>query len=167
MRCRRGDRRRWCGDEFWSKTHLASARDPVSESPPCAGGAVVRPDDGAVDHLDSLTDALDVVQHLEQQIPEPGERPPTKLPIDRRPFSEELGQIAPLGTDARDPEDAVEHKTMILRPPAAVRASPRHEWLEERPLLVAHQVSNQRRRPPKATLNHSLARSEILFVNRT
>lgn len=115
----------------------------------------------------TTTLTLGVVQHVERQILEPGERPPAKLPIDRRPTSEELGQMAPLGTGARDPEDAVEHKTMILRPPVAVWASPRHERLEERPLLIAHQFPSQRRLPPKATLNRSRARRGILFVNRT
>ena len=127
----------------------------------------MRPDDGAVDHLDRLADALGVVQHLEQQIPETGEGPAAKLAVDRRPLSEKLGQITPLGASARDPEDAIEDPTMILGPSAAVRASPRHERLEERPFLVAHQVSNHGRRPPKATLNHLKARSEIIFVNRS
>ena len=127
----------------------------------------MRPDDGAVDHLDRLADALGVVQHIEQEIPEAGESPTAELAIDGRPFPEEIGQVAPLCAGSGDPEDAVEHAPVILRPPAAVGTSPRHERLEEGPFLVAHQVSNQRRLPPKATLNHPPVQRGILFVNRT
>ena len=144
------------------------APETLSRSPPpCAGGAVVCPDDGAVDHLDRLADAFGVVQHLEQQIPEPGERPSAELAVDGGSFTEELGQIPPLNTGSGNSKDAVESAAMITRRAAAVRPACRHEGLEESPFLVAHQASNQRRRPPKATLNHSAAPRGILFVNRT
>lgn len=47
-----------------------------------AGGAGVRPDDRAVDHLDRLADALGVVQYLEQQVPRAAERPVAELTVD-------------------------------------------------------------------------------------
>ncbi len=46
---------------------------------------MVRPEDGAVDHLDRLADPFGVVQHLEQPIPEAGERPAAKLAMITRP----------------------------------------------------------------------------------
>lgn len=126
---------------------------------------MVRPDDRAVDHLDRLAHALHVVQHVKQQIPEAGEGPPAKLTIHRRPLAEEIGQITPLRAGSGDPEDAVEDEPMIPRPATAVRSACRHKGLEEGLLLVTHQVSNQRRFPPKATLNHLPPQREILFVN--
>lgn len=128
---------------------------------------MVRPDDGAVDHMNRLTAPFGVVQHFEQQIPETGERPAAKLSIHGGPFAEELGQIPPLNTGSGDPEDAVEDPAMITRPAPAVRPARRHEGLEERPFLVAHQASNQARLPRKAILNHRSARMGTLFVNRS
>lgn len=128
---------------------------------------MVRPDDGAVDHLNGLADPFGVVQHLEQQVPEAGERPSAKLAVDRGPFAEELRKVPPLNTGAGDPEDTVEDTAVITRPAPAVRPARRHEGLEESPFLVAHQASNQARSPRKAISNHRMARQGILFVNRT
>lgn len=77
---------------------------------------MMRPDDGAVDHLNRLADPFGVIQHFEQQIPEARERPSPELAVDGRPFAEELGQIPPLNPGPGDPEDAVEDAAMITRP---------------------------------------------------
>lgn len=105
---------------------------PCLAVPFCAGGAAVRPDDGAVDHLDRLADALDVVQHLEQEIPQTSQGPSAEMAIDRRPLTEEIRQVAPLGTGSGNPEDTVEDEPMIPRSATAVGASCRHEGLEKR-----------------------------------
>lgn len=128
---------------------------------------MVRPDDGAVDHLNCLAYPFGIVDRLQQEIPDARQRPPTELPIDRRPLAEELRQIAPLHARPGDPEHTVEDKTMIARTTAAMGALGDDERLEERPFLVAHKASNQARLLPKATLNHDGGRTGILFVNRS
>jgi maltooligosyltrehalose synthase len=54
---------------------------------------MVRPDDGAVDHLDGLADPFGIVDRLQQEIPDARQPPPTELPIDRRPLAEEIMPI--------------------------------------------------------------------------
>ena len=127
----------------------------------------MRPDNGAVDHLDALLDALRLIEGLEKKLPQPCKRPAAELPVDRRPFAEMLVQITPLGTSAGEPEYAIQNKTMILRASSAMRTTNRDEGLEAGPFLIRHQSSNQHRLLPKATLNQKLARLGILFVNKT
>jgi hypothetical protein len=106
----------------------------------------MRPDNGAVDHLNALADAPGLVQGFQQEIPQSGERPAPELSIDRRPLAEMLVQIAPLRAGAGEPENPIENEPVILRPSPAMRAADRHEWLKARPFLIRHQS-------PKATLN--------------
>ena len=126
---------------------------------------MVRPDEGAVDHLDGLADPFGIVDRLQQEIPDARQRPPTELPIDRRPTAEVVEQIALLHADPSDPEHAVEDKTMIARTTAAMGALGDDERFEECPFLVAQKAPNHARLLPKATLNHDGDRTGILFVN--
>jgi hypothetical protein len=71
---------------------------------------MVRPDDSAVDHLNRLPDAFRVVECIQKEVTDTCRRPPTKLPIDCRPFTEEARQIAPLHARARDPKYPVENE---------------------------------------------------------
>ena len=61
-------RARWRAGGFCSKTRPASGREP-GPSPPCTGGAVVRPDDGAVDHLQGVRLTAAIGEGLQQHIP--------------------------------------------------------------------------------------------------
>jgi hypothetical protein len=74
----------------------------------------MRPDNGRVDHLDALANALRLVQGFQKELPQSSERPAPELPIDRRPFAEMLVQIPPLRPGAGDPENSIEHKPMIF-----------------------------------------------------
>lgn len=127
----------------------------------------MRPDNGAVDHLDALADPFGLVQGFQQKVPHSGKRPAPELPIDRRPLAEMFVQIPPLRPGAGDPENPIENEAVVLRPSPAMRAANRHERLETGPLLIRHQSPNQGRLVPKATLNQKLALIGILFVNRT
>ena len=103
----------------------------------------MRPDNGAVDHLDALLDALRLIEGLEKKLPQPCKRPAAELPVDRRPFAEMLVQITPLGTSAGEPEYAIQNKTMILRASSAARTALDHEGLKTGPFLIAHQTTDQ------------------------
>lgn len=108
---------------------------------------LMRPHDGAVDHLHAVRDRAAVVQGLQDQLPQPRERPAPELAIDRRPFAELLGQVAPRGAGAGHPENPIQNKTMVLRL-AAIRPPHRDdEGFEERPLGVRNQVACQDRLP--------------------
>ncbi len=126
----------------------------------------MRPDNGAVDHLDALLDALRLIESFQEKFPQPGKRPAPKLPVDRRPFAEMLVQVTPLGTGAREPENPVQNKPVILRASSAMRAPNRDKGLKTSPFLIRHQSSNQSRLLAKATLNQKLDRWGILFVNK-
>jgi hypothetical protein len=125
----------------------------------------MRPDNGAVDHLDALADPLGLVQGFQQEFPQSGERPAPELSIDRRPLPEMLVQVPPLRSSTGEPENPIQNKAVILRPPPTMRAADRYERLETRPLFVAHQSPNQARLLAKATLNQKNESPGILFVN--
>jgi len=126
---------------------------------------MVRPDDGAVDHLDRLANLFGIVERLKKDVPDASERPPTELPINLRPLAEELRQLAPLHTGSGYSENAVEDKTVIARTAAAMGPLGDDEGLEECPFLVAHLASNQARLLLKGTLNHDEGKTGLLFVN--
>jgi len=127
----------------------------------------MRPDDGAVDHLQAVRDTLGVVQRLQQQVPKPRKAPAPELAVDRRPLAEVIRQVAPRRPGPRDPENPIQNKAMILRGAAPPRSSLDHKGRKERPLLVAHQSSDQATLPPKGILNHASGELGILFVNTT
>ncbi len=68
------------------------------------------PDYGAVDHLDLLRYRLAFIERIEDQYPQPGQRPPPELAIDTRPFTELLWKVTPLGAGSGYPEYAVENQ---------------------------------------------------------
>lgn len=80
------------------------------ESPFSAGSALMRPNDGAVDHLDGSPDALGLVQGFHQHLPQFGERSAPELPVGRGPFTETLMQIPPLRAGAGKPENPTQNK---------------------------------------------------------
>jgi hypothetical protein len=77
-----------------------------------------------------------------------------------------LMQVAPRDTRSRNPEYAIQNKTMVLRAPATPRTPFDHEWLKAAPFFVAHQTSDQNSLP-KAAMNQILPLLEIPFVNTT
>jgi hypothetical protein len=127
----------------------------------------MRPDNGRVDHLHGLANALGLVQGFQKELPQPTERPAPELPIDRRPFAEMLVQIPPLCAGAGNPENSVQNKPVIFWGASAMRAANHNEGLEAGPFRIRHQSPNQARLLAKATLNQNLALREILFVNGT
>jgi hypothetical protein len=128
---------------------------------------MMRPDNGRVDHLHGLANALGLVQGFQKEFPQPTERPAPELSIDRRPFAEMFVQVPPLRPGAGDPENPVENEAVVLRRSPAMRAANCDEGLEAGPFRIAHQSQNQVRLLPKATLNQKLDQIGILFVNAT
>lgn len=115
---------------------------------------MVRPHDGRVDHLHASRSAIALVQGLQHQFPDAGQRPAPELPIDRRPLAERLMQITPRSAGAGDPEHPVQNPPMILRWPTALAAACDHQRLENRPLLVVHQTTNQDCLPKNSLESH-------------
>jgi hypothetical protein len=107
----------------------------------------VRPDYRAVDHLQAGIATAAIVERFEQQFPQPGQRPTPELPVNRRPFTEMLVQIAPRDTRPRDPENPIQNKPMVPRAAPAPRSALDHKGLKALPLLVAHQTTNQESLP--------------------
>ena len=103
----------------------------------------MRPDDGRVDHLHHFADAIDIVDRFQENIPQARQRPAPELAVDRRPFSKDLRQIPPLGAGAGDPEDPVQHTSVVPGRAPAAWAPDHHEGLEERPFLIPHQSTDQ------------------------
>jgi hypothetical protein len=99
----------------------------------------MRPDDGAVDHLQAGLDVIGIVQRLQYRVPQAADRPTAELPIDRTPLAEVLRQVTPRRARPCDPEHAVQQKPMIAAWPPTLGASLCHEGLEERPFLIRHQ----------------------------
>ena len=127
---------------------------------------MVRPDYCAVDHLQTGLAAAAVIERFEQQLPQPRQRPAPELAVNRRPFAEVLGQIAPRNARSRNPEYPIQNKPMIPRTPPTARTTLDHEGLKAAPFLVTHQSPDQGSLP-KATLNQILPHLGIPFVNTT
>jgi len=101
------------------------------------------PNDGAVDHLQAVGNGFGLVQRFKQKIPEARLGPAPELAIDRGPFTKEVWQIPPLHSSARDPEHAVQDQPVILRRTAPLRTGFYNERRKKRPLLIAHQSTDQ------------------------
>jgi hypothetical protein len=127
----------------------------------------MRPDNGAIDHLDALANPFGLVQGFKQKVPQSGQRPAPELAIDRRPLAKMPMQVAPLRPSAGDPENPIENKAVVFRASSAMRPTHRHERLETGRFVIRHQSPNQARLLPKATLNQNLHLMGILFVNAT
>ena len=104
---------------------------------------MMRPDDGAVDHLHAVRDVFGGAQCFQEKLPNPRDRPTSELSVDRPPLAEVIRKVPPLRTGTGDPEDAIQDKSMIARWAPSFGAGFDQEWLKERPLVVAHQVSDQ------------------------
>jgi hypothetical protein len=104
---------------------------------------MMRPNDGAVDHLNLAGSRATVVESIENQVPQACQRPAPELAIDARPFAELLRQVPPLRSSARNPEYPVQHKPMVRRRPAATPPNGNDERLKKRPFSVFHQQSSQ------------------------
>jgi hypothetical protein len=104
---------------------------------------MVCPDYCAVDHLQAGVATTAVVEGLEQQLPQAGQRPAPELAVDRRPFAEMFVQVAPGYARPGYPENPTQNKAMISRTPPAARTALDHEWLKAGPFLVAHQTPDQ------------------------
>ena len=78
---------------------------------------MVRPDDCAVDHLQTGLTTAAVVAGFEQQLSQPRQRPAPELVVNRRPFAEMLMQVTPRDARPRDPENPIQNKAIIPRTP--------------------------------------------------
>jgi len=93
---------------------------------------------GAVDHLDSVLAFTAVVQRLQDNVPDPGNRPAAELAIDRTPLAEMLVQITPGHACAGNPEDAIKDHPVVHRRPAAACSRTHQKRRKERPFLIFH-----------------------------
>ena len=126
-----------------------SVRGPGVESPFFPGGAAMRPDDGAVDHLQHVQFTATVRQSLQQDVPDTGEAPAAELPPHRIPVAKCLRKIAPGCTGAANPEDTIQRPAMVVRRTSATRRSGCQEWFNDCPFLVRHQTSDHCRPPSR------------------
>ena len=109
-------------------------------------------DHSAINHLELVWRDPSVVQRVQDVLPQPGERPAAKLAVDRGPFTELFGQVAPRRAGSCDPENTIHNKTMIRRL-APIRVSDAtNEALEEGPLIVGYQVARQAHLPSREEL---------------
>src|SRR5271163_1653678 len=117
-----------------------SGHAPETESSFFAGGAAMRPDRGAVDHLQCVQIAPAVGQRLQHDVPYAGETPTAVLPPDRIPVAELLRKVTPRCTGATDPKNPVEHPAMVSWRTSAMRRGSCEERLDDFPLLIRHQA---------------------------
>ena len=104
---------------------------------------LVGADHGAVDHLQGVWNGAALVQGIEHEFPQPGKRPAAELAIYAGPLSELLGQVAPGGAGAGDPENAIRNKAMVGGPAPVGFADGGEKRREERSLLVRHEIACQ------------------------
>lgn len=103
----------------------------------------MRPDDGTVDHLHAVRNRFAGVENLQDRLPQPRKRPAPELAINRGPFAEFLGQVSPRRAGAGDPENPVQHSSMVNWL-AAVRLTHRpQKRFKERPFRIRHQIPRQ------------------------
>ena len=120
----------------------------------------MRPDRGAVDHLQRVGIAAAVRQRLQHQVPHAGETPASKLLVHRVPVPQHLRQIAPWRTRAVDPKHSIQHLAVVARGAAALWRRMRQEGLEDCPFFVAHQASDHCQPPTqRSASNHTRSAS--------
>ena len=129
----------------------------------------MRPDRGAVDHLQHIELAAAIRQRLQQQVPDTGFTPAAKLPPNRIPVAQLRRQVAPRRTGPQDPEYPVQGAAMILRWASASGGWSGQERRENRPVCVRHQASDHCRPPlPEVALeSHRSASGESLSAKTT
>src|SRR5207244_10109195 len=128
----------------------ANGRAHCARPPLSTGRAMMRADDGCIDHLQSRVTHSASSECLQDHIPQAAVGPPTELTKDRIPVAKFLRQIAPGRAGSHQPKHRVEHAAMIARWSAT---TPYQERLEIRPLIVGHQSANHGRSPQRAALN--------------
>ncbi len=109
--------------------------------PFCPGRVLVRSNYGAVHKVDRPVEpAVYVrppVQGGEDLLPDVGLLPVAKPAVDGAPQTESLGQVAPRGAGAQDPENAFEHGPVVLGGPAGAGVLRRQQRTKALPLRVA------------------------------
>src|SRR5208283_1413376 len=141
------------GETCGVATHMDLGAEPTARTAEClilllglfAGGAAMRSDDGAVDHLQHVQCAAAVSQRLKQKVPDAGLAPATELLPHGVPFAERRRQVAPWRSSPTDPEYAVQPVPMVLGWTPATRGGGNQERREDRPLFVRHQSADHRR----------------------
>ncbi len=118
------------------------------------------PNDGAVDHLYLFRGRAAVVERLQDQLPQPRQRPTPELPIHGRPLAELRRQVPPSRSRTCDPEDPVQCQPRIGRPAPVRLPHGIDEKLVERPFRVRHQVPRQDRPPRGSDLESRLKQDE-------
>ena len=114
------------------KEAIESAADTIRSLP----GLAMRPDRGAVDHLQRVQFTAAIGQTLQQDIPYAKLTPAAELPPRRIPVAERLRQVAPWCADTADPENTIQHPPMVgWRAPATQRRGGK-ERLDDRPFLL-------------------------------
>lgn len=113
---------------------------------------MMRPDNGAINHLNAVRHCLAVVLNLKDRLPEPSERPTPELAIDRAPFAEFFRQVPPRSTRARNPVNAIQNEPVIDRLTPVWLPDRLYKWLEESPFRIRHQISRQDSLPSKSYL---------------
>src|SRR5215470_4604323 len=108
-------------------------------------------DDGCIDHLQRGGGQCASGKRFQNHVPDAAVSPPPKLPKDRVPVAEFLGQVAPRCSGSHQPKHRIEHTTMVPWRSAATAMD--QERFEIRPLIVGHQSANQGRSPQRAALN--------------
>src|SRR6516225_7152932 len=108
-------------------------------------------DDGCIDHLQRGGGQCASGKRFQDHVPDAAVSPPPKLPKDRVPVAEFLGQVAPRCSGSHQPKHRVEHAAMVPWRSAATAMD--QERFEIRPLIVGHQSANQGRSPQRAALN--------------
>jgi hypothetical protein len=126
----------------------------------------MRADDGGVDHLHRVWKGLTVRQRLKQQVPQAGPRPSEKLPIDRAPFAEVIGQIAPRRAGAGNPENPVENTSVIARRSPPLWSCLDQKRFEESPFRMGNPASNQSCLLSRGSLESTADSAVNYFVNR-
>jgi len=141
------------GETCGVATHMDFCAEPTARTTEClilllglfAGGAAMRSDDGAVDHLQHVQCAAAVGQRLKQKVPDARLTPATELLPHRVPFAERRRQVAPRRSGPADPEYTVQPVPMVHGWAPATRRGDNQERREDRPLFVRHQSADHRR----------------------
>ena len=104
---------------------------------------MVCPDYCTIDHLQAGVAAPAVVESFQHQLPQAGQRPAPELPVDRRPFTKVLVQIAPSNARPGNLENLIQNKAVVPPAPATTGTVLDYERLKTGPFLDAHQTPYQ------------------------
>jgi len=102
----------------------------------------MRPDCGAVDHLQRVQITAAVGQRLQHDVPHTADAPAAELTPDRIPVAERVRQVAPRRAGAADPEHTIQHQAMVARRPPAPRRGCCQKRRDYCPLFVRHQTAD-------------------------